>query len=631
MVYVPLDSPSFLLHVLGLVLTIAVSAVVAWWVARQSDDAATRTMVLLLAVHGMMATLFLLQLLVTSLALKTALARVWYGLILSVPVVWFCFAVLYTGRDHWLTKPVVALLAVSALVPFSLSITNSYHRLLVREWMFRTEPFHHYQAVFSDLNNPFFLLVSGYSLAGFALLFRLALFSRRSSRWQSVGLLGGMLAIQIPAVLSVTQYVPITNFPYGIYGAGVFGVIVAVSLFHTRMFAVAPLARDALFEALDDALVVVDTDRRLVDYNDRALAIFPTLDGGVGRPLDDVCPQLVGSSDASPASVPESPDRDPAAQAPTEAESAFGAVASPADDDSGPATGTGPPETDDPATDTETPFADTVQRTIDGATYSFNVTTSEIARRGNTSGYGLVVSDITDLVAYATELERKTERLEQFASVLSHDLRNPVSIAMGRIAIEREDGDTEHLQKASGALDRIEATIDDLLTLARSGETVTDPEQLSLATLVEDAWETSDTGEATVAVDLPGDVRILADRSRLRSLLENLFRNAADHGASHVTVGRLDTGFFVADDGPGIPPDQRETVFEYGFSTADEGTGFGLAIVQSVADAHDWSLDVTESESGGARFEVTGVRTAESGSREPGEAGPEWPSGSSNA
>ena len=109
-----------------------------------------------------------------------------------------------------------------------------------------------------------------------------------------------------------------------------------------------------------------------------------------------------------------------------------------------------------------------------------------------------------------------------------------------------------------------------------------------------------------------------SDRSRLRTLLENLFRNAVDHGGERVAVGLLDgadaeapgrghTGFYVADDGPGIAPDEREDVFEYGYTTAEDGTGFGLAIVRSVAEAHDWSVAVTESRQGGARFEVTDV------------------------
>jgi signal transduction histidine kinase len=71
-----------------------------------------------------------------------------------------------------------------------------------------------------------------------------------------------------------------------------------------------------------------------------------------------------------------------------------------------------------------------------------------------------------------------------------------------------------------------------------------------------------------------------------------------------VTVGDFAEGFFVADDGPGIPEQDREVVFERGYSTAD-GTGYGLAIVAELATAHGWSVTATESESGGARIEIS--------------------------
>lgn len=80
-----------------------------------------------------------------------------------------------------------------------------------------------------------------------------------------------------------------------------------------------------------------------------------------------------------------------------------------------------------------------------------------------------------------------------------------------------------------------------------------------------------------------------------------------------VTVGDLDDrpGFFVADDGSGIPFEDREQVFENGYSTTRYGTGFGLSIVETVADAHGWTVDLVESESGGARFDFGDVTAIE--------------------
>jgi len=105
------------------------------------------------------------------------------------------------------------------------------------------------------------------------------------------------------------------------------------------------------------------------------------------------------------------------------------------------------------------------------------------------------------------------------------------------------------------------------------------------------------------------ELQFEADTDRLEQLLENLFRNAVDHNRPDVTVriGALEdeTGFYVEDNGTGIPENEREQVFELGHSTDSNGTGFGLAIVAEIAAAHDWSITATESGNGGARFEVT--------------------------
>ena len=207
------------------------------------------------------------------------------------------------------------------------------------------------------------------------------------------------------------------------------------------------------------------------------------------------------------------------------------------------------------------------------------------------------------------ELERQNERLAEFASVVSHDLRNPLNVAEGRLELARDadaDEADEHLARVAGAHDRMEALIDDLLALARHGQSVGDLKPVALAPLAHEAWGGVDgDGDLRVESD-PGPVD--ADESRLRELLENLFRNAVDHAGEGVAVrvGALADrdGFYVADDGPGVPPDDRERVFDRGYTTEPEGTGFGLPIVRQIAEAHGWRVSVGGSDDGGARFEV---------------------------
>ncbi|MFC5277656.1 GAF domain-containing protein [Halorubrum rubrum] len=214
-----------------------------------------------------------------------------------------------------------------------------------------------------------------------------------------------------------------------------------------------------------------------------------------------------------------------------------------------------------------------------------------------------------DRIERQRELERQNEQLSEFASIVSHDLRNPLNVASGHLELSRAECDSEHLDAVAKAHDRIGVLIDDLLKLAREGGGVIDPEPVDLVDLVRDCWENVDTAAATLDVAVERTVR--ADRNRLARLLENLIRNSVEHGGDDVTIaiGDLGDGFYVADDGPGVPEDDRDRVFESGYSTRADGTGFGLAIVEEIVDAHGWNVRVTESEAGGARVEITGLET----------------------
>jgi len=220
-------------------------------------------------------------------------------------------------------------------------------------------------------------------------------------------------------------------------------------------------------------------------------------------------------------------------------------------------------------------------------------------------------------------LERQNERLDRFASQVSHDLRNPLSVAVGRLELAIEShGEDEDLIAVRDALADADSRIDEMLEFARLGDAVTDPEPVSLADAADAAWAAIETGGARMTVR--EDVDLRGDAERIERLLENLFRNSVEHGstgsraqpddaAEHgfaavsVALGAVEGGFYVADDGPGIPESDREDVLESGFTTSDDGSGFGLAIVEEIAAAHGWDVRVTDSAAGGARFEFVGA------------------------
>ncbi|ERH09634.1 MAG: PAS sensor histidine kinase [halophilic archaeon J07HX64] len=219
----------------------------------------------------------------------------------------------------------------------------------------------------------------------------------------------------------------------------------------------------------------------------------------------------------------------------------------------------------------------------------------------------VISRDITERIEREQELSAQNERLEEFVSIVSHDLRNPLSVATARLELVQDSHESEHLVKALNAIDRSQTLIDDLLWLAREGKRVVEIDSVALASVAESSWQTTETASATLDTDTMRVIR--ADRSRLQQLFENLYRNAVEHSSVAVTVsvGVTEDGFYVADTGPGIPESERGDVFEAGYSTDEGGTGFGLRIVEQIVDAHGWDITVTESEQGGARFEIIGV------------------------
>jgi PAS domain S-box-containing protein len=249
------------------------------------------------------------------------------------------------------------------------------------------------------------------------------------------------------------------------------------------------------------------------------------------------------------------------------------------------------------------------------------------------------------------ERERQRERLERFASMVSHDLRDPLQTAKATVAVARA-GDEEALYELDDLFDRMDELIGDVLTLAKQGRTVGETESVALGEVAEAAWSTVETGGAALDIDAPPTVS--ADPERLRTLFENLIRNSVEHGStgnrtvsddsvehgsagprsdSHgdsvehgstgnrtesddsveggstdvtIRVGALDdgAGFYVEDDGPGFGDAETDRLFEYGYTTEPDNTGFGLNIVGDIVDAHGWTITATTGRDGGARFEV---------------------------
>jgi PAS domain S-box-containing protein len=213
-----------------------------------------------------------------------------------------------------------------------------------------------------------------------------------------------------------------------------------------------------------------------------------------------------------------------------------------------------------------------------------------------------IMRDVTGRVERERELERQNEQLERFAATVSHDLRNPLQGAKAGLTVARaEVGDHEALDDIETDLDRMGALVDGVLELARRGRTVGDCEPVDLDGVAREAWDTVGGEPGSLRIEDPPTVG--GDPERLHALFENLFRNSLEHAGPDATayVAATADGFAVGDDGPGFADADVDRLFEHAYTTAADGTGFGLSVVREIAQAHGWTVDARERD--GARFE----------------------------
>ena len=223
-------------------------------------------------------------------------------------------------------------------------------------------------------------------------------------------------------------------------------------------------------------------------------------------------------------------------------------------------------------------------------------------------------------------LEAAFEAQREFVADASHELRTPLTVMQGQLEVLAADPDPspEELQRVEALLQdeisRISRLVDDLLVLARSERTdFLRTRPVELTTFVPQLWGgLTLTAQRDFQLGEVPSVTVSADPDRLAQALRNLARNAIEHtappdGLVRLEVERIGTDrirFVVIDDGPGIPPSERDRVFER-FHRTDAsrnrlagGAGLGLAIVRAIAEAHHGTVRAGAGSSGGARIEL---------------------------
>lgn len=485
----------------------------------------------------------------TDLALSLLFYKLEFIGLLSNTVVANILALSYVGKDHWLTRRNVGLLSLIPAVLLLFMIVNPNQILIVDPVLIPAQGILVFEHEFPPLFSVFLAWLYGSTLAAILVM----AWGMKDRHVPLPPAAVGILALALPLIAAVLKTTGV--YPPGGDGINIapassaIGISVfAVAIIKYRVFELIPIGRSEAVETIREGYILVGPEGTIRDSNPAAADLlgYQTANQIQNRPVNEVVPS-------------------------------YEAV-------------------------TETGSVD-----IERDDVIIAVRRSQVTRQNQNAGEVLLLHDVTENRHQQRELERLNEHLDEFANTVSHDLRNPLNVAQMRLELLQEDSDSEHLHAIEQAHDRMEHLIRDVLTLARQGNSIDEQEVVDLAALADGCWQTVETAEAAIVVTSTQTVR--ADRSRLRQLLENLFRNAIDHAGSDVTVtvGALDEGFYVADDGAGIPANKKESVFDAGYTTAPDGTGFGLQIVEQIVEAHGWQITATDSDSGGARFEITGV------------------------
>lgn len=662
-----LQFPYFTLLLFAATALACVSAFEGW---RNREVSGSTPFVILMSLVAYWSVTYGLQLVFPSLDAQLLWDSVQYPGGFLTPVAFLGFVLYYTGYEHvvtlWRLLAAAVLPLITALLVW---IPQFQHLVRLDAELLEMSSY----VLVEITYGPLFYLTVGYSYIlvalGIGVLVVTTLQTPALYRRQSLLITMGAV---VPICGSViTYFLDLTPIDLTPVGLAIFGVTLVLAFTRYRLLEVYPIARNKVIRGVHDGILVTDPNGRVVDINPAAKQIF-TLDGGIGTELSsfasDTEPLLADMSDDETVEfvtngederyiecrkttltdlgqierasiyilhdVTERRIREQWFQALTEYSSDIISVVdenlqikyvSPSVErvlgyEPQAIEGTSLLDRvhqEDTAAVREAVLTDPDPEI--GITYRMKASdgswrTLQSRSKNQLSDpivEGIVVNtrDITESQARKRELERKNERLEEFASVLSHDLRNPLTVASGRLELLDVPADTEHTVAIRQAHDRIEALIDDLLTLAQQGKSIGETTEVSIPQVASRAWQQIEKDTATLEIDV--DLMIEADKSRFQQLFENLFRNAIEHGGDTVTisVGYLSesAGFYIEDDGPGIPPAKRKDVVQAGFSDTEDGTGFGLSIVKQIVEGHDWQLSITESDEGGARFEISNI------------------------
>nr|WP_233739842.1 histidine kinase N-terminal 7TM domain-containing protein [Halovenus carboxidivorans] len=523
---------AFLLAVVGCLLA-------AWRVRGVSHDGTRRGLTGLFVLSAVWA--FGQAVLLANPPLSVAHGSYIVALIAGFGTVWawlyFCSA--YAGqsyhRDGWLRRTAtVVFLGIAGL-----KLTNPVHESYFAVERV-TEPFPHAQIELLGLHEVVTVLAYALTAVGFFMLFELFRRSELPKRRLTalVGLTTLPVGLDVLSDLGVTQLVANTYVPLGVAAFGIGALFVAEAGFEQVHWA----SHRELLDRINQGVIIVDDSGTIRDYNAAARWLFPQLEAG--EPLDETVDALTDAASLGR----ESDDTDIV----------------------------------------------TVERGT--GTIHCLVGRTKLTIGPEMYGQAVMISDVTTVERQRRELKRQSEQLDDFAAAIAHELRNTLTITESNLVLLSDDLKTgatedgrERVARLQEATERMTTIVDDLNTLARLSQTVTELDSLAFGSVVE---ETVEATNPELGLTLDGDGEIRADRTRFRELVRNVAMLAGETDTTELRARVEGETIEFAFRTP--EPVAVDGLLEYGEAVPHAEAGMLGPNIQTLARAQGWAVRIDE-------------------------------------
>ncbi|WP_321507213.1 histidine kinase N-terminal 7TM domain-containing protein [uncultured Methanoregula sp.] len=497
----------------------------------------------------------------TDLATTLSMNLLAYPAVVTIPVAYLVFALWYTERDYRPSRLFLALLFVIPVLSVCLVATNDLHTLFYSGYSSIGGPRNSLIWVF--LRGPLYWITASYSLV--LVLSALLLFA---IRYRTVGTLFRtqielvLAAGLVPFLASLIYYLdlgPEAGFDWTPVTFVVSGFLLIAAMLNFELFSLQPMTHSFLVKTMKDGVVATNAHGFITLINPAGSALLGvTEDQGVGRQLTGFVPELARFITT---------------------------------------------------TTTPGPRGNEITLPVGDSSRIFEVQSVAIPPEGeHDGGYILLFRDVTERKNAETAFQKANRKLNLLSGIVRHDVKNKLTALFLYVELAMEG----HKEKdGKGELARIRESAEEIRTLIDFTQEYQDlgvaaPSWQSVGNALAGAGSQLDCSGIQL-VDETGGLELLTDRLFQR-VVYNLLDNAIRYARGMTTFSfryTLEGGtliLYAEDDGPGVPPEDKERIFERGFG---HNTGLGLFLVRDILGITDITIRETGELQKGARFEMT--------------------------